>query len=130
MQARLGQLKNVNAYFEQKEREVREFGAEIDFNAQGKTDGDVDSIQQKISDLERKKDEIVNLNNTLNSKLLTASTRASNIGSLMTTAEDLREKIAGLEERLNTIKLTRFYLNSAKENLTSRYLTPLADAFR
>ncbi len=130
LQARLGQLKNVNAYFEQKEREVREFGAEIDFNAQEKTDGDVASIQQKISDLERKKDEIVNLNSTLNSKLLTASTRASNIGSLMATAEDLREKIAGLEERLNTIKLTRFYLNSAKENLTSRYLTPLADAFR
>ncbi len=130
LQARLGQLKNINSYHEQKEREVKDFGAEIDFNNSINSSGDVASLQQKISDFERQKDEIINSNNALNSQLISTSARASDLGRLLATAEDLRENITTLDEQLNIIKLTRQYLNSAKENLTSRYLTPLADAFR
>lgn len=132
MQAKISQLKNLESFCKQKEAELRDFAREINFNGEITTIQNInaDDIQKQIATFERQKDEITHQNSIINSQLINAANKASSLGSLEATAQDLRENIENLSEKLNIIQLTRKFLNSAKDSLTSRYLTPLASSFR
>ena len=132
MQAKISQLKNLESFCKQKEAELRDFAREINFNGEITTIQNInaDDIQKQIETFERQKDEITHQNSIINSQLINAANKASSLGSLEATAQDLRENIENLSEKLNIIQLTRKFLNSAKDSLTSRYLTPLASSFR
>ena len=76
----------------------------------------MENIQEQIRELNQKK-----------------QTDAENLDEAEKAEEDAasdREKIQKLEHKLRILKLTQGYLQVAKENFSSRYMTQIQDAFR
>lgn len=86
-------------------------------------------IRQQIVEQEAYKRQVVDQQNHIKSQIYTLSRVADNLDYYQNKEAELTEQIAEATHRWNIIKLTREYLQIAKDNLTSKYLAPLCAAF-
>lgn len=86
-------------------------------------------IRQQIVEHEAYKTQILDQQNRLQSQIYSLSKVADNLDYYVNKDAELTSQIAEATHRWNIIKLTREYLQIAKDNLTSKYLAPLCDAF-
>lgn len=131
--AKAERLKSLTQFCKQKEREIADFTSKNNLNfaeTNAYSGENIDEIKKQIAEFERLREQILNENSAVNSRLLTASSVASGLNSLENYAIELKENIEKLSLDLKTIKNTREFLEKAKNSLTSKYLSPLADAFR
>ena len=125
-------LNYISKQCEEKEQMLIKFAEQnnIDTNkTQSNQSTDINQLNKRIAELEYTREEYTNRNNELNSRLITFSDTADSLGFYETKEKELEENLAKLKNDLELIKNTRKYLEIAKNNLTSKYLTPLSDAF-
>ena len=126
-------LKYITQTVEQKRKDLQNFIEENKLNEEDKNvfqNLDLTPIEQQIDTLEAQKDNLTKTNSAINSRLINLSNLTGNLSGLQATVESLKEEISKLKENLITVKYTRDFLNSAKNNLTAKYLTPLSNAFK
>lgn len=130
--ARIQHLEILKKQSAAKQREINTFTSEnqISYVKKAEISENIDEIKKKIEVLEREREQISVQSSTINSRLLNASSVASGLCPLENYAIELRENIEKLSKDLTTVKTTREFLEKAKNSLTSKYLTPLTDAFR
>lgn len=86
-------------------------------------------IRKQIVEQEAYKKQLFEQQSRIKSQIYTLSHTAENLEYYQNKATDLAEQLTTATERWNIIKLTREFLQIAKDSLTSRYLSPLCDAF-
>ncbi len=125
------ELKTLQNFCEQKDRELREFSRanKVNENSQ-KINININEITNQINLLEGEKDRIMHENSAINSQLLTASAHSSNLSTLLLRENEIEQELNKVKSDVEIVKLTREFLSKARDNLTSKYLTPLTDAFR
>ncbi len=93
------------------------------------TDSDTAILRTQIVEQEDKKTELTEQQNRLKSQIYTLG-RSADLLEYYTNKElALHEQLQEANEKWQIIKLTREMLFRAKDNLTSKYLAPLCDAF-
>ncbi|MBQ7977973.1 MAG: AAA family ATPase [Clostridia bacterium] len=130
--AKVERLATLTQFCTQKEREMEIFAQENNVNQSKKTiinEESLNEIKRQIDEYEKMREQLTHQNSAVNSQLLTASSQASNLNSLTNYSIELRENIDKLSADLATVKRTREFIAKARDSLTSKYLTPLADAF-
>ena len=133
LQARVERLDYLNKNYEEKENEIKTFVEtnKIDVNSQKNTEKiDLTPLEEKTNQLEALRENIINENSVLNSSLINYSNKADLLGFYQNKESELDEEIELAKANWQTIKNTRDYLEIARNNLTSKYLSPLCDAFK
>ncbi len=90
---------------------------------------DTDVLRNQIVEQEHIKDEIFEQQNRLQTQIYTQSKSADTLEFYTNKEQEILEEIAEATEKWEIIKITREMLAKAKDALTSKYLTPLCDAF-
>ncbi len=133
LQANVERLEILNKNYEDKENEIKNFveNNKIDENSQKNEENiDLSPLENKINQLELARDDIIHQNSVLNSSLINYSNKADKLGFYKDKEIELEEELQTAKANWQTIKHTREYLDLARNNLTSKYLTPLCDAFK
>ena len=129
--SRARELETLKSFIEQKNKEIATYSQKNNVDGITPTNSlDLTSISSSISEAEREKEKILHDNSAINSQLINASTRSSGLGALMLRKDELETELTKIKGDVEIVKLTREYLGKAKDNLTSKYLTPLTNAFR
>ena len=133
LQTNFSRLNMLNQSIEEKQANIKNFIEQNNLQEQTRktnVDIDIETLQDEIKVLEQEKQTFIDNNLTITSKLDNASNTASNLEYYETKKIELEENIKLLKNKLKIIQNTRELLKVAKNNLTSKYLTPISDAFK
>lgn len=122
----------ITQNYEQKQKELDLFISQHNINEHENIhiDLNLEPLQNEVETLEQEKELLAKTNSEINSKLINLSNLSQNLSGIEATEESLKEEISKLKKDLNTIKLTRTFLEQSKNNLTAKYLAPLTDTFK
>ena len=93
------------------------------------SDMDTNILRNQIVEQEYRKDEFAEQQNKIKSQIYSLSKSADTLEYYTNKEMELNEQLVEANEQWEIIKLTRELLQEAKDNLTSKYLSPLCSAF-
>ncbi len=131
----VSKIRMYNEAIEKKQASLQQY---LDKTSNAKTDEHITSeqveemqasIKQQEQELISKKKTYQENINSLTAQIYSMTETRSNLGFYQQKAEKLTQNIATAQKEYNIIKQTRYFLAQAQNNLTSKYLKPISDAF-